>query len=105
MTFTPTTAGRMLRPYLDKDNPPVVIDRELCTGCKLCIHACPQSVLKSVPDASRIEGVVAVVFNPSLCTACRQCEDVCPRFLYHSHCQGGNKWMRFVGIPAPGKGR
>ncbi len=72
--------GRMLRPYHNNDHLPVIIDREICTGCTLCIHACPQSVLKTVVDNGRIEGVVAVVYNPTLCTGCRQCEDVCPDF-------------------------
>jgi len=73
--------GKMLEPFKNiQDRSPVVIDQALCTGCELCIHACPQSVLKAVPDAYRIEGVIAVVFNPALCTACRQCEDVCPDF-------------------------
>lgn len=59
---------------------PVVIDQALCTGCELCTYACPQSVLKTIPDASQLEGLVAVVYNPALCTACRQCEDICPDF-------------------------
>ena len=60
--------------------PPVIIDNKICTGCQLCVNACPQSVLKMIADMSRIEGLVAIVYNPSLCTACRQCEDVCPDF-------------------------
>ena len=73
--------GRTLEPYKSIQNrTPVTIDAAFCTGCELCIHACPQSVLKSVPDVHRLEGVVAVVYNPGLCTACRQCEDVCPDF-------------------------
>jgi 2-oxoglutarate ferredoxin oxidoreductase subunit delta len=78
---SPNPNGRMLEPFQNiKARTPVVIDRDLCTGCELCIHACPQSVLKAVTDASRIEGLVAVVYNPAMCTACRQCEDVCPDF-------------------------
>jgi len=76
----PSNNGRMLRPYADRDHPPVIIDQRLCTGCKLCTQACPQSVLKVIPDIGRLEGLVAVVYNPTLCTACRQCEDVCPDF-------------------------
>ncbi len=78
---TPVANGRMLESYQEiKNRTPVVIDQNLCTGCELCTYACPQSVLKAIPDIHRIEGVVAVVYNPALCTACRQCEDVCPDF-------------------------
>ncbi len=73
------TDKKTLRPY-HPEVPPVVIDAEICTGCRLCTHACPQSVLKIIPNIHRVEGVVAIVHNPALCTACRQCEDVCPDF-------------------------
>ena len=78
---TPYPNGRMLESFQKiRERTPVIIDHNLCTGCELCIHACPQSVLKTIPDVSRVEGLVAVVYNPAMCTACRQCEDVCPDF-------------------------
>ena len=80
-TATPNPNVRMLDSFQNiKDRTPVVIDQNICTGCELCTHACPQSVLKTIPDVKRLSGLVAVVFNPAMCTACRQCEDVCPDF-------------------------
>ncbi len=58
--------------------PPVQINQSLCTGCELCVHACPQFVLQMTADASRIAGMVAVAVNPDMCSGCGQCEDVCP---------------------------
>lgn len=60
--------------------PPVEINQVLCTGCELCIHACPQHVLDMMLDKSRIAGKVAWVANPEMCTGCAQCEDACPDF-------------------------
>ncbi len=73
--------GKILETFQNiKNRTPVQINHDLCTGCELCTYACPQSVLKTIPDVQRIEGLVAVVYNPAMCTACRQCEDVCPDF-------------------------
>lgn len=58
--------------------PPVRIDQTLCTGCELCVQACPQDVLRMVGDRSRLAGKVAWVANPDMCTGCAQCEDACP---------------------------
>lgn len=71
-----------IRPLYSKfqKRTPLVIDEKECTGCKLCIRACLQSVLKMEPAVHRIEGELAIVYNPFLCTGCRQCEDICPNF-------------------------
>ncbi len=58
----------------------VQIDQPLCTGCELCVYACPQDVLLMVQDISRIAGKIARVANPGMCTGCAQCEDACPDF-------------------------
>ncbi len=58
--------------------PPVRIDQSLCTGCELCVHACPQQVLRMIEDRSRLAGKTAWVANPDMCTGCAQCEDACP---------------------------
>jgi 2-oxoglutarate ferredoxin oxidoreductase subunit delta len=56
----------------------IVIDRELCKGCFLCIRACPLNVLAqdSLPNASGSYPSRAA--RPEKCIACGNCWEVCP---------------------------
>jgi len=58
----------------------VVIDRERCKGCDLCIPACPPGVLRmSGPRNSR--GARTPELLPG-CTGCGACLLVCPDFCF-----------------------
>lgn len=48
------------------------IDKNLCTNCALCYHACPTGAL--VGD--RLKGKIA--FDFLHCVACNSCHDICP---------------------------
>jgi 2-oxoglutarate ferredoxin oxidoreductase subunit delta len=56
----------------------IIIDRELCKGCLLCIRACPVKVLAQslAPNASGSYPTEAV--HPEKCIACGNCYEVCP---------------------------
>lgn len=56
----------------------VVIDRELCKGCRLCIRACPVKVLErdSQPNASGSYPSTPV--RVEKCIGCGNCFEVCP---------------------------
>jgi 2-oxoglutarate ferredoxin oxidoreductase subunit delta len=56
----------------------VLIDRELCKGCLLCIRACPVKILEQsqVPNASG--SYPSEVLHPEKCIACGNCYEVCP---------------------------
>ncbi|MDR0568919.1 MAG: 4Fe-4S binding protein [Spirochaetaceae bacterium] len=56
----------------------VLIDREACKGCYLCIRACPGKVLQkdSSPNADGTYPSKAV--DAEKCTACGNCFEVCP---------------------------
>ena len=47
------------------------INNDLCVGCKLCVHICPQMVL------GMAGGYVATVINPNKCNLCMACENEC----------------------------
>lgn len=50
----------------------IVIDREWCKGCGICIAFCPNEVYGLGPDEK------AVVLRPENCNACGMCELRCP---------------------------
>ena len=62
---------------LQTDAPYIVIDPELCKGCKLCVGVCPQHVI----DIS--EKLNSSSYHPAYylghdCTGCRLCFYACP---------------------------
>ena len=50
----------------------IVINRDWCKGCGVCIHFCPKHVL----EMDAFDKVVAA--HPEKCTCCRLCEIRCP---------------------------
>jgi ferredoxin len=47
------------------------IDIDRCTGCGLCVLACPSNALM-------MKDGVAIVGNPNACTYAGHCERICP---------------------------
>ena len=61
----------------------IIIDRERCKGCRLCIDACPNSAIevdKSLNKKSYFPALFkeAPVEGKKGCTGCAQCATVCP---------------------------
>ncbi|MBX7233052.1 MAG: 4Fe-4S dicluster domain-containing protein [Caldilineales bacterium] len=61
----------------------VLIDRNRCKGCELCVHYCPQGVLQ-LEDAYNARGYrpVALVERDHPCTGCAVCAVVCPDVVF-----------------------
>ena len=58
--------------------PNVIIDKEMCKGCGLCIAACPKKAL-SISKTQNAKGIFpAEVACPEKCTSCTFCGLVCP---------------------------
>lgn len=47
------------------------IDERTCTGCGICVTACPTRALSQVDNKARLT-------HPDLCTYCTICEGICP---------------------------
>ncbi len=60
----------------------IIIDRERCKGCRLCLEVCPRDCLE--PDTGlNKKGYQPVLFRESVedkkgCNACTMCGLVCP---------------------------
>jgi len=50
----------------------IIINRDWCKGCGVCIHFCPKEVLEKDPFDK------VVVAHPENCICCRLCELRCP---------------------------
>lgn len=58
----------------------IIVDRDLCKGCDICVKVCKPELLKLVDAPDRWEGAIIEVTDPDLCTFCRLCELQCPDF-------------------------
>ncbi|MDR0402321.1 MAG: ferredoxin family protein [Treponema sp.] len=56
----------------------VVIDRELCKGCCLCVRACPVKVLEKETTPNSQGSYPSIPARPENCVACGNCYQVCP---------------------------
>ena len=56
----------------------VVIERELCKGCLLCIRACPVQVLEKDSRLNAQVSYPSFPAYPEKCIACGNCFEVCP---------------------------
>lgn len=56
----------------------IVIDRELCKGCRYCIEACPKAAISVDEEFNGMGYFPAVVVHPEKCTGCAVCARMCP---------------------------
>lgn len=56
----------------------VVIDKERCKGCGLCIEACPVHILSLSNEINRSGYNVVQVDDPKGCIGCAFCAFACP---------------------------
>ncbi|MDR1325840.1 MAG: 4Fe-4S binding protein [Treponema sp.] len=56
----------------------VLIDRERCKGCLLCVRACPMKVLTADTEPNGDGSYPSKVTYGEKCIACGNCFEVCP---------------------------
>ncbi|MBP7497153.1 MAG: 4Fe-4S binding protein [Bacteroidales bacterium] len=55
----------------------IVIDKERCKGCEVCITACPEEVIIMSKEVNN-KGYHFAVMSNDKCTGCTNCAVVCP---------------------------
>ncbi len=56
----------------------IVVDKEKCKGCEVCITACPHQVIGMTSTVNAKGYRVASMVLPEACTGCTNCALVCP---------------------------
>lgn len=56
----------------------IVIDKELCKGCRYCIMACPNNAIEIDKRFNSMGFFPAHVERPENCTGCTICAEMCP---------------------------
>ncbi|MEA3444459.1 MAG: 4Fe-4S binding protein [Bacteroidota bacterium] len=56
----------------------IVIDKEKCKGCEVCIDACPTNVISMAKEVNGKGYHYAYPENKEACTGCSNCAIVCP---------------------------
>ena len=61
-----------------KVNGTIVVDRERCKGCEVCVVSCPFNVLALAPEVNGKGYHYSMMVRPDDCTGCASCALVCP---------------------------
>jgi 2-oxoglutarate ferredoxin oxidoreductase subunit delta len=61
----------------------IIVDKERCKGCQICISACPQNVIRTSTKLNQKGYYPAECIEPDetgnpQCTGCTMCAIVCP---------------------------
>jgi len=62
---------------------PVVVIKDRCKGCLICVHFCPKHVLERGSEPNAHGYIPVVVKRPEACIRCGKCELLCPDFAIY----------------------
>ncbi len=56
----------------------IVVDKEKCKGCEVCVPACPTQVIELAKEVNGKGYHFAYMAHPDACIGCANCAIVCP---------------------------
>ena len=56
----------------------IVVDKEACKGCGVCVPACPSKVIELTKEVNGKGYNYCYMKNPDECIGCASCAIVCP---------------------------
>ena len=56
----------------------IVVDKEKCKGCEICVVSCPTEVIALTKEVNNKGYHYAYMESPEKCTGCANCGIVCP---------------------------
>jgi len=56
----------------------IVIDKERCKGCRLCLSVCPKELIKTTSQFNKKGYCVVEIEKTQECLGCQQCAIICP---------------------------
>ncbi|MBQ2413615.1 MAG: 4Fe-4S binding protein [Rikenellaceae bacterium] len=56
----------------------IIVDRERCKGCEVCVASCPFDVLRLATEVNSRGYNYAEMAEPDKCTGCASCSIICP---------------------------
>jgi len=67
----------------------VMIDRELCKGCGLCVRVCPKGLLAFAAGFNSKGYQPAQCTDEAQCIGCTMCAQTCPDVAIEIYVEGG----------------
>ena len=61
-----------------KNRGAIIVDKERCKGCEICVVSCPTEVIAMHSEVNDKGYHFAYMVNPEQCTGCANCGIVCP---------------------------